>query len=106
MIILLSSITQSHGGGGSSISIHPKRMEFGAISFGSHQGPVVMKEAAQLGGVDGNVSTIFKKSVNTLHSYRRPYILLLIHSFLLLLLLLSFQSIKMVSSFIVCESEV
>ena len=44
-------------------------MDVGAISFDNHQGPVVMKEAAQLGGVDDYVSTIFKKRVNTLHSH-------------------------------------
>ena len=54
-IIILSN-TQPHGGGGS-ISIHPKRMDVGAISFGNHQGPVVMKEARFGGGIDGNVST-------------------------------------------------
>ena len=64
MIIL--SNTQPHGGGSS--SIHPKWMDVGAISFDNHQGPVAMK-AAQLGGVDGYVSTIFKKRVNTLHSH-------------------------------------
>ena len=47
---------QPHGGGG---GIHPKRMDVGAIS--GHQGPAVMKEAAQLGGVDGNVSTILRR---------------------------------------------
>ena len=47
--IMIISYNQSGGG------IHPKRMDVGAISFG-HQGPVVMKEAAQLGGVYGNVS--------------------------------------------------
>ena len=47
------SNTQPHGGGGG--GIHPKKMDVGAISFG-HQVPVMMKEAAQLGRVDGNVS--------------------------------------------------
>ena len=47
-------IQPRHGGGSS--SIHPKRMDVGAISFGNHQGPAVMKEAARVGGVDGNVS--------------------------------------------------
>ena len=46
---------QPHGGGSS--SIHPKRMDVGAISFG-HQGPMVMREARFGGGVDGKVSTI------------------------------------------------
>ena len=50
---------QSHGGGGSS-GIHPKRMDVGALSFGNHQGPVVIKEA-QFGGVDGNVSTTLRR---------------------------------------------
>ena len=38
-------------------------MDVGAIS-GNHQGLVVIKEAL-LGGVDGNVSTIFKKDAST-----------------------------------------
>ena len=44
-------------------------MDVGAISFG-HQDPMMMREAARVGGVDGDVSTTttFKKDVNTLHS--------------------------------------
>ena len=99
MIIL--SNTQPHGGGSS--SIHPKRMDVRAISFG-HQGSAVMREAAQLEGIDGNVSTIFKKRVNALHSHILLYhrhscsSINTSHSHIFLLLL-SFQSIKMVSSF-------
>ena len=59
-------------------------MDFGAISFGNHQGPVVMKEAAQLGGVDGNVSTIFKKDsihvCNLLSVYDIIVVLVLLYS--------------------------
>jgi hypothetical protein len=55
-------------------------MDAGAISFGNHQGPVVMKEA-HFGGVDDNVSTTFMKDVNT----RRVIILLSSHSQIFLL---------------------
>ena len=51
-------------------------MDDGAISFDNHQCSVVMKED-RFGGVDGNVSTTFRKDVNTLHSRvnrrRRPH---------------------------------
>ena len=86
MIIL--SNTQPHGGGGSS-SIHPKKMDVGAISFGNNQDPAVMKEAARVGGVDGNVSTIFNTNVNAYIAF----------SYSIISLPLLFFNITLISSF-------